>query len=184
MRLVISYHTRIDLFVIFSDDIWTTLAPLIHDPLVENSWLCRGFLFAAWLITINWQACAYMTYFGEHNRDWKSRKRWFSGIVPDCHKKARVRVWIHSRSFFTILTTRTCICTVHVCDVNPCQNGGTCSEVAGAASCACVTGYTGTTCSGKCTYRVLQSKRTGNNVAVNITTLSISNVSEILWLWS
>jgi len=33
-----------------------------------------------------------------------------------------------------------------VCAPNPCQNGGTCSDVGGAAACACPAGFTGDTC--------------------------------------
>ena len=36
-----------------------------------------------------------------------------------------------------------------VCDSSPCQNGGTCSVVAGDVSCACVSGFIGDTCGGK-----------------------------------
>ena len=37
-----------------------------------------------------------------------------------------------------------------ICDSAPCVNGGTCSVVTGAVSCACVTGYSGATCAGNC----------------------------------
>ena len=41
--------------------------------------------------------------------------------------------------------------SVSVCDGSPCQNGGTCSvSGGGTASCACVAGYSGTTCTGQC----------------------------------
>ncbi|XP_060079640.1 fibropellin-1-like [Ylistrum balloti] len=33
------------------------------------------------------------------------------------------------------------------CKPNPCENGGTCGETNGAATCSCVSGYTGATCS-------------------------------------
>ena len=36
-----------------------------------------------------------------------------------------------------------------ICDSSPCDNGGTCSVVTNAVSCACVPGYSGDTCSGK-----------------------------------
>ena len=42
-----------------------------------------------------------------------------------------------------------CVLIDSVCDTMPCQNGGTCSVVAGTVSCSCVPGYSGYTCQGK-----------------------------------
>ncbi len=33
------------------------------------------------------------------------------------------------------------------CDSNPCENGGTCTDMINNYSCACIPGYTGETCS-------------------------------------
>ena len=45
-----------------------------------------------------------------------------------------------------------------VCDSSPCQNGGTCSVVAGAVSCACVPGFSGTACGSKSGLRLLHMR--------------------------
>ena len=35
---------------------------------------------------------------------------------------------------------------VNECASNPCQNGGTCTDLVNSYTCACVSGYNGTSC--------------------------------------
>ena len=44
-------------------------------------------------------------------------------------------------------TGRLCETTLTTCDVNVCENGGTCYLLSGSAQCACADGYSGSTCS-------------------------------------
>ena len=57
----------------------------------------------------------------------------------------------HLVTYLYTRTTEDCIVwsSASVCDGSPCQNGGTCSvSGGGTADCACVPGYSGTTCTG------------------------------------
>ena len=59
---------------------------------------------------------------------------------------------LHSVKIHRVVTS---VLIDSVCDSSPCQNGGTCSVVAGAVSCACVPGFSGDTCGSKSDLRLL-----------------------------
>ena len=43
-------------------------------------------------------------------------------------------------------TDPNCTTNINECDPDPCENGGTCTDLVNAYSCECVSGYTETNC--------------------------------------